>query len=1018
MNIWDILKIEETKDKDKLKSAYRTLLTKVNPEDDPEGFMELRRAYEEAVKLADVKDDKNDGSGCTPLDELLNRIKEIYNDFNSRIDVSVWQELFNSDIYVSLESSDKSFDVLMKFLMGNFYLPQKIWKLIRETFDFDHRKKEYAETYPEEFIDYVINNSTYDDILNYYLFDGDMDDVDKYIEKYYKLDYEIRRHNIDKQNDIIDELEQFDIYHPYFEISKITNQIQKLGEDVNLDELSLYQNEIEQLLADFSDDLFVVISCGDVAMARKDYKRARECYDKASFISPDNYMVKGKLADVSYYEGEYEKSRDLYLDLLKINHYDNNVRAGMIRANYAIIEEHKEKLVQNPEDNKIRIEMAWCYYQSLRFEEAVNILSEFEPDDEQKCEYYNVKGRSYLCMLNYEKARECFFVWVDEISKIPDDDNSEDAVKRKKRYPYANFLIADCFLKTKQFDEARKYLEIALLNEHEEILLSYEALCELEYETGNYEACIDACEKLKERDQRNYIAFSYLAKACLKLDYIKESMSASEKAISIYPFICEPYVNEIKIFLRYNQTDQARQVIGRYKQLNLESDKIDYFEAVIVSSEGKYKEAISMFEDLEDKINPDDTDLEDINNLYMEMGYCYEKTEDVYSAKKCYEKVIANDPFHKRAHGCIAFIYKNKKQYDKALEEFDKQIDINPNAYYYINRAILCKLMGKPKNALLDYFCALKMEPYNCFCLSRIGQIYENDGDFEKAVEFYNKTLECVGENDNEIKKQTLEGLARVLQCTNSFKESKETYERFFEEFGLLADVAYDYAELLYRMQNMDEAVNFLMRCINELEYSSDVQMCIRQLCYIYGREGYIDKAYESFQLAISKDKNDAKAYANMGEIFINARLYDDAIQMYLKATEIDKDNKNNYYSRLVEATVLRRGLFKPELKNYIKKAYISEENLRYSLNCVKMVRLNRLTKKYQDAISIADMALKQSRCYMCPYGRCHEALYEKGLVYEAMKDYEKARVCYLEALKVCGHNPVYEEKLKRIEGK
>ena len=104
MNIWDILKIEETKDKDKLKSAYRTLLTKVNPEDDPEGFMELRRAYEEAVKLADVKDDKNDGSGCSPLDELLNRIKEIYNDFNSRIDVSVWQELFNSDIYVSLES--------------------------------------------------------------------------------------------------------------------------------------------------------------------------------------------------------------------------------------------------------------------------------------------------------------------------------------------------------------------------------------------------------------------------------------------------------------------------------------------------------------------------------------------------------------------------------------------------------------------------------------------------------------------------------------------------------------------------------------------------------------------------------------------------------------------------------------------------------------------------------------------------------------------------------------------------
>ena len=51
-DIWNILGIEETSDTDKLKMAYRAKLSEHNPEDDPEGFKALRRAYEEAVRRA------------------------------------------------------------------------------------------------------------------------------------------------------------------------------------------------------------------------------------------------------------------------------------------------------------------------------------------------------------------------------------------------------------------------------------------------------------------------------------------------------------------------------------------------------------------------------------------------------------------------------------------------------------------------------------------------------------------------------------------------------------------------------------------------------------------------------------------------------------------------------------------------------------------------------------------------------------------------------------------------------
>ena len=53
MDIWNILGIGETADKEELKNAYRNRLKTVNPEDDPEGFKELRAAYEEALRLSE-----------------------------------------------------------------------------------------------------------------------------------------------------------------------------------------------------------------------------------------------------------------------------------------------------------------------------------------------------------------------------------------------------------------------------------------------------------------------------------------------------------------------------------------------------------------------------------------------------------------------------------------------------------------------------------------------------------------------------------------------------------------------------------------------------------------------------------------------------------------------------------------------------------------------------------------------------------------------------------------------------
>ncbi len=47
-NCWKILEIEETTDVDIIRRAYLALLPSFHPETDPQGFKQLRQAYEDA----------------------------------------------------------------------------------------------------------------------------------------------------------------------------------------------------------------------------------------------------------------------------------------------------------------------------------------------------------------------------------------------------------------------------------------------------------------------------------------------------------------------------------------------------------------------------------------------------------------------------------------------------------------------------------------------------------------------------------------------------------------------------------------------------------------------------------------------------------------------------------------------------------------------------------------------------------------------------------------------------------
>lgn len=193
MTAWDMLGIEPTDDLTVIKKAYAKKLKVHHPEEDPTGYQKLREAYDWAVKhqkqiafspqgTAVQEDERWLGNEehewedsyeeekvyvQTPpwidwrdsqthfrrneelVESFLEKAEELYENFSDRISVDKWTELLNSDVIWNLELKEEVSDRLLDFLHEHPYLPNNIWQLMDNSFQWSHEITEDEEDFQE-----------------------------------------------------------------------------------------------------------------------------------------------------------------------------------------------------------------------------------------------------------------------------------------------------------------------------------------------------------------------------------------------------------------------------------------------------------------------------------------------------------------------------------------------------------------------------------------------------------------------------------------------------------------------------------------------------------------------------------------------------------------------------------------------------------------------------------------------------------------------------------------------------
>jgi len=87
--------------------------------------------------------------------------------------------------------------------------------------------------------------------------------------------------------------------------------------------------------------------------------------------------------------------------------------------------------------------------------------------------------------------------------------------------------------------------------------------------------------------------------------------------------------------------------------------------------------------------------------------------------------------------------YQNNGQYDKALECFNKAIELDPKDYLgYVGRGEVYSEFVRYEEAIADFDTAIRLNPEDDEAYFEKGQVLEKLGDYESAVEYYSKAIE------------------------------------------------------------------------------------------------------------------------------------------------------------------------------------------------------------------------------------------------------------------------------------
>lgn len=861
---FQILGLSETKEEEKIRQNYLTLLKDTNPEDDPEGFKRLREAYEEALRFAGQQEEKEE----EPQGEVglwMQRVRETYRDILLRREVDNWKPLFEDPVCVGFDTFLEARGKLLGFLSGHSFLPQTVWILLDQVFhvleDFDALKEEFPVNFLRHIV-YHVNTVDFPDYSLFEMLDGCLpesdEEVDDYIQEYFQIKNQLENDETEGVLQSLSDLKRHGVYHPYEEVENLRLYLRKKESEKG-------REQAERLIERYPEDSYVRVWTGKIFYDTGDEERGFAQWEAVLSKEPDYYMAKYfAVHDLAERKSWYQAGKYVN-ELIKVNRRDEELLEMQKKINGELVPILREALdrgesYEDLSGKELRTFLGWRLFDLERYEDILALLAgDGEPEAAEGLE---LKAWS---LYRLERYGEAIPVYQAHLKCI--EEKEDDEVKKASKAAQDHRLLGICYFCTKNREEGERETRAAIEAEADERTRNdckyYLADRYLSFK--EYERAIEICDEILASDEGFYPAYLVRQEACYHMGKAQQVVDDYYRAIEIYAGFDRPYLYAAMIFYNYHQYKDAFNVIERARENKVEfSKKLRFQEAKILrmlSEDGEGRKRpleildalLDETKDAEEKDveeSKEDKDALDRAELLFEKGLLFEGDGKLDTAIALVREAIGLDPQEPYYVLVLGNLLRDSEQFDKALVQYKRVEEVYHHTEFYFGMGVCCQVAGDWQQAASYFEKAIeKDETYRDTNL-RLYQCYERlycmackRAYYEKALGYINKQLEVTRNRGS-----------RLWERGNLYSEAME----------IEAAVA-DYKEAIAVGTISEEEIHILWQNIG-LAYANDRQF---------------EKGYEAYRRAVETMKvKDAspKGYRGMAECCRKLKDYEKAI--------------------------------------------------------------------------------------------------------------------------------------------
>lgn len=846
--IFQVLGIEETKEEEKIREAYRSKLVTVNPEDNPEGFKRLRKAYEEALIFC--RQEKEETGSDNPVDLFTKRVDGIYRFLPKRLDAGQWEVLLAEELLDDLEYGEEAKWSLFAYLADHYRLPARIWQILGRVFRIEQEKEEFKEHLPENFVDFMLWNLSEDGANDEFPFGkltGEPEaDYDSFIKDYNVLtelfgrkeESEDREQWVREIGQKIAGMNTYGISHPWFLLEKARYALE-LGQKEEAERIihTLWKSEEEDdyLLRGGAD---ILNACGKEEEAKEVYRSFSEREEKSS----DVYYALVEMAKICLKRGETLEARE-YAKRARDIYNTDFVQELLQECNTKLItfytQEKGDELTL--ED---AIQLAWCYIQTGRSEEGYEYFQAHPILNEDTAKCHRVKAVMYMLNDRTKEALEETKSWRE----LQLQEEEKDIFLEAQSFELeGRCLVADYHRLGKNEGKKAEALKQAAITAFEEAISRQPE--EIDFlmskmlflrDVEEYEAMAEVCERMMTVDKGFFWAYFYAQEAYEALGKDQEVVDTFYDAKEIYAGRPEIYERAARVFRKHDQLGETENILRQAEEAGVDNPylQVRRLELMRRDAEDEDEETIRKADLYAGQV---------IEGLEKRRAEAPESVSGALLAEAYMERVYIEED-------------TSIEQLDKLEEWLQKAVALMDNLWnrYYIGRFYIVHR----KDAKTAYEHLKNCEERGMdfeWLYYFIARCHEEFEQWDEATTYYQKAMEANPDN-NDFPWRA----AWLLR--NKFRRTGR------EKYGWAA-----LAHMNIQIEKFGKD-------------SSDAW----QLSDIYARFMSYDRALEEIEFALQKD-TDPMHWGHKAKILERLGREEEAIAVYEKAIEIGLEKGTDY---------------------------------------------------------------------------------------------------------------------------